>query len=140
VSDSALYQLRAIYAALDRQLAAIGIRCQACGVCCNFTRNDYRLYACRLERVLVEREHGTPHLTADGSCGFLHDQRCAAHAVRPLGCRTFFCDPAHKPREQELYHAFQRRLRAVAEAHGIPWEYAPFFASDADADRTGEGV
>lgn len=131
VPAAALRELLALYGELDRRLARLGVTCRACGACCNFARHDYRLYASRLERALVEREHGPPQVTAEGCCGFLREGRCAAHAVRPLGCRMFFCDPAHKPREQALYHAVQRRLRAAVRAYGVPWDYAPFFSGSA---------
>jgi len=125
--DAALDELEAVYRALDSHLAVLGPRCRACGACCDFARNDYRLYASHLERALVVRRHGPPRLAPSGCCGFLVGGRCSVHASRPLGCRVFFCDPAHKAREQDIYHGFQQRLRAIAERHGLPWAYAPFF-------------
>ena len=127
VPDAALAELAAAYAGLDRELAAAGVACRACGSCCDFVRNDYRLYASRLERELVTRHHPEPRLTPAGLCGYLREGRCSVHRHRPLGCRTFFCDPAHKPREQALYHTVQRRLHAIAERHAVPWDYGPFF-------------
>lgn len=119
--------LLAIYLDLDREIAGMGLECRQCGQCCDFRRHDYRLYASHVERALVVARHGDPALTPAGCCGFLIDGRCSIHPSRPLGCRTFFCDPAHKAREQGLCHAYQRRLRALADAHGLPWHYAPFF-------------
>jgi Fe-S-cluster containining protein len=125
-------ELRAVYAVLDEELAALGVACKQCARCCNFVRNDYRLYASFLERALVRARHGQPRLTPDGDCGFLRGSRCSIHPDRPLSCRTYFCDPAHKTREQELYHRMQRRIRAIADAHGLPWEYGPFFRTSDD--------
>lgn len=127
VPRAALDELLAAYDALGCEVARLGVVCQACGKCCDFARNDYRLYASRLELALVLRDHGPPRLRADGCCGFLRNGRCSIHPSRPLGCRTFFCDPAHRPREQDLCHAFQRQLRTIAERHTVPWGYAPFF-------------
>jgi len=127
---AALDELRALYEALDAHLAELGVRCRQCAQCCNFVVNDYRLYASRVERALVAERHGRPHLTPSGHCGFLVEGRCSVHAVRPLGCRVFFCDPAYKALEQDLCHDFQRRLRALADRHGLPWDYAPFFGSE----------
>ena len=127
VPQQALDQLLALYDELDRHLATLDVECRACGRCCNFVRNDYQLYATYIERLLVVRRHGLPTLTRDGSCGFLVDGRCSIHPSRPLSCRTFFCDPAHKPREQDLCHGWQRRIRAIVDRHGLPWEYALFF-------------
>jgi Fe-S-cluster containining protein len=120
-------ELLAVYAALDEELAVLGVTCKQCGRCCNFVRNDYRLYASFLERSLVLARHGEPRLTPEGDCGFLRGSDCSIHPHRPLNCRTYFCDSAHKAREQDLYHVMQRRIRAIADAHGLPWEYGPFF-------------
>jgi len=119
-----------LYADLNREIAALALVCSQCGRCCNFVRNDYRLYASLPERALVAARHGTPRLTPDGDCGFLRDGSCSIHPDRPLGCRTFFCDPAHKSREQDLYHEYQRRLRGMVERYGLEWEYGPFFEAD----------
>lgn len=126
--DDAIADLLALYAELDRRLDALGLRCRACGRCCDFARNDYQLYASYLERALVVARHGLPQLTPDGLCRFLADGRCSIHPSRPLGCRTFFCDPAYKPHEQTVCHAFQRRLRALSDRHALAWEYALFFS------------
>mgnify|MGYP000061885872 CR=1 FL=1 len=124
----ALEALDAVYSELDSVLAALPVACQACGRCCDFVRNDYRLYASLLERLPVVRFHGPPRLTAAGHCGFLVSGRCSAHRWRPLGCRVFFCAPEHRVREQEIYHAAQQRLRLATRRLGLDWDYAPFFA------------
>ena len=116
-----------LYAALDDRLREIGVACRQCGECCDFAKNDYRLYASFLERMLVVHRHGPPRLAPSGVCGFLVEGRCAIHTSRPLGCRTFFCDRAYKALEQDLYHECQRQLRAVTEKHHLPWEYVYFF-------------
>ena len=127
IPNSAVSALLAIYDGLERELAALGVACRQCGRCCDFARNDYRLYASFAERALVLARHGRPRLTAEGCCGFLVGGCCSIHASRPLGCRVHFCDPAHKAREQDLYHACQQRLRALTDKYGLPWDYAPFF-------------
>ena len=123
----ALAELLAIYRDLDQTLASLGVKCRACGRCCDFLRNDYRLYASHIERAIVLARAGRPALAPSGECGFLSGGRCSAHAWRPLGCRVFFCAPEHKAREQDLCHAFQQRIRAATERHGLPWDYRPFF-------------
>ncbi|MBM4031917.1 MAG: hypothetical protein FJ291_09045 [Planctomycetes bacterium] len=124
---NALSALAEVYGQLDAELAALGVECRACGRCCDFARNGYRLYACHLEMAPILRSHGQPRLDASGRCCFLADGRCSVRPWRPLGCRAFFCDPYHRPREQDLYHAFQQRLRRLTERYGLPWDYAPFF-------------
>ncbi|HPD17829.1 MAG TPA: YkgJ family cysteine cluster protein [Planctomycetota bacterium] len=137
-SDRALEALGAVYADLDALLATLPVACQACGRCCDFVRNDYRLYASLIERLPVLRFAGPPRLTAAGHCGFLAGGRCSVHRWRPLSCRVFFCAPEHKAREQELYHAFQQRLRAATDRLGLEWDYAPFFAGQAGGPAGGQ--
>jgi Fe-S-cluster containining protein len=127
VPAGAFDELLALYRDLDDHLARVGVKCRVCGRCCDFARNDYRLYASFLEFALVARGHGQPRLGPSGCCGFLVEGSCSIHPVRPLGCRTFFCDRAHKPREQDTCHAFQQRLRALTDRHGLAWDYSPFF-------------
>lgn len=132
---AALEALGAVYSDLDCLLAALPVACGGCGRCCDFARNDYRLYASWLERLPVLHLYGQPRLAATGHCGFLLDGRCSVHRWRPLGCRVFFCAPEHKGREQEIYHAFQRRLRAATTRLGLAWDYAPFFAGEQGGPR-----
>jgi len=127
IPEAALRELQAIYDEVEAHLTGLGVQCRACGECCDFGRNDYRLYASEVERALVVARHGEPHLTPEGRCGFLVAGRCSIHASRPLGCRIFFCDPAHKPREQDLYHAYMSRLHTLTDRLHLPWNYAPFF-------------
>ena len=139
VPAAALDELVAVYRELDADLAALGAGCRQCGRCCDFARNDYRLYASRLERALVAGRHGVARLTPSGRCAFLADGRCSIHPARPLGCRTFFCDRAHKAREQALHHRFQRRLRAIADRYAVAWGYEPFFEGTHPLSLPGRG-
>lgn len=138
VSGVALAELAAIYRGLDEHLAGLGVECRACGLCCDFARNDYRLYASFLERAAVLRKHGPPQLAPSGQCGFLRDGQCSIRPWRPLGCRVFFCAPGYKAAEPEVHQAFQQRLRAATDRHGLPWDYRPFFAEPLPGGPTGQ--
>ena len=128
VPGGAMEALARLYADLDACIHQLGVACRACGSCCDFMRHGYRLYATGFERAALVRRHGEPRLTASGQCGFLVAGRCSARPWRPLGCRVFFCAPEHKPREQELCHAFLERLRALTREFGFAWDYGPLFA------------
>ena len=135
--EAALAELASVYEELDAFLPGLGVACRACGTCCDFGRNDYRLYASFIERVpvagngrAVVRRREAPRLAASGRCAFQADGRCTIRPWRPLGCRVFFCAFEHKAREQAIYEEFQERLRALTERHGLPWDYAPFFQSE----------
>jgi len=117
-------ELRALYRRLDDDLAALGVECRACGRCCNFQLAAYTLYASQVELALVERESAAPFtLKDDGRCCFQDGNRCTIHPVRPLACRTFFCDDAFKEPAQELYETYLRRLKGIVRQLELEWNY-----------------
>jgi Fe-S-cluster containining protein len=60
----------------------------------------------------------------DGSgCPFQTGGRCGVHAVRPFGCRIYFCDPTSTAWQQEHYEQFHAELRALHERLGISYFY-----------------
>ncbi len=107
--------------------------CDASGRCCHFDAFGHRLYVTGFEAAWLIRQlpQGSP-LTrealdaaiARGGCPFQHDSRCTVHALRPLGCRAYFCDPTAKDWQQEIYEGLLRSLRSLHDRHAIPYEYA----------------
>ena len=126
--------LRDICLQAEVALLARGFRCEACGRCCDFARNDYRLYASRLESDLVLRNTGRQPELVDGRCCFQDASgRCTIHEWRPLGCRTFFCTtaavnaPEHRHVFESVYENALRQIRELTEQAGEEWEYGWFF-------------
>lgn len=126
----ALSELEQVYQALDDALREMNPKCEASGVCCNFRTGGYILYTSELETERVRQaigEQGPWALTDEGECPFLSaDRKCSIHPDRPLGCRTYFCDPAYRPLEGEVYQKFITRIGEINARYGIPWNYAPF--------------
>ena len=126
--DPAMRELGAVYAQLDLELDGEQIECRRCGRCCNFRDNDYDLFASWLERALIEQfAQGAPELKPDGSCGWQCDGLCGIHAVRPLGCRTAFCDVRWAGRQQELYERYRAKLIEICQRYDLPWDYRAVF-------------
>ena len=124
VPDVALDELRELYRRLDEDLAKLGVECRACGRCCNFHQAAYTLYASGPELALVERESSMPFaIKADGTCGFQEGKHCTIRAVRPLGCRTSFCEEPSRRQQQELYETYLRRLKKMASRFNLAWTY-----------------
>lgn len=133
--------LEALYADVATQIRARGPVCWASGRCCNFTRAGHLLYATGLEtaHTLARLAPASPapsspparlpQLTiadarARGGCPFQTANLCGIHAIRPLGCRVYFCDRSAQLWQQELYESALARLRALHDAHGIPYRFA----------------
>jgi hypothetical protein len=76
-------------------------------------------------------------LTLSGECPFLtQEKHCGIHPVRPLGCRTYFCDPGYRPHESGVYERFRDKIAEISNRHNIPWDYRPFHGvSGVDAAR-----
>ena len=132
--------LRALYAELDADIAARGPTCWQSGRCCRFARFDHRLYVTGLEiawfleqrpvAAQSEIRNQKSEITAlpilhDGveACPYQRDNLCTTHAIRPLGCRIFFCQQGTEQWQQELYETYLARLRRLHDEHGLPYRY-----------------
>jgi Fe-S-cluster containining protein len=109
--------------------------CLASGRCCAFREHGHRLYLTGLEAAwtwmdLVRRGEPLPgagaRLAASDQlrCPLLRDGLCGAHGSRPSGCRVYFCDRAAQAWQPELMERIHGRVRAMHDAHGIPYTYA----------------
>lgn len=80
-----------------------GWSCPASTECCRFAVTGREPWLTEVEWRILEAEikrqgRRTPAIPDDGTCPFLSGEgRCTVYAVRPLGCRTFFCDRASGP-------------------------------------------
>ena len=57
------------------------------------------------------------------SCPLQIDGLCSVHAIRPFGCRIFFCDPTATQWQQERYELFHAELKGLHERFGVPYHY-----------------
>ena len=147
--------LEALYRDVAARIEARGPACWASGRCCNFARAGHCLYATGLETAYTlaqcHRSRGvrdfdatTLPLTravvdaalARGGCPFQVANLCGVHAIRPLGCRVYFCDRSAQEWQRELYEQAMAQLRALHDQHAIEYRYGEWremlglFASD----------
>ncbi len=131
--------IKTLYQDLDRQIQSRGPTCWVSGRCCNFNAYGHRLYVTALEIAWVLRQHEThnaqqtgdhnahldPLLNMDtqGPCPFQTDGLCSVHAIRPLGCRAFFCQQGTQAWQNELYESFLAKLRTLHDTHRLPYRY-----------------
>lgn len=143
--------LEAVYAHVAREIASRGPACWASGRCCNFDRAGHRLYVTGLEAAycVVElarpapvpaptaRPTPTPSLAlpvlsvqgvraarARGDCPFLARNVCTVHAIKPLGCRVYFCDRSAQQWQEDLSESALAEIRAIHDRFAIPYRYA----------------
>jgi len=119
-------QLEALYADTDAAIAAANPRCDASGRCCRFKEYGHTLFISRIEAdyLLARAPAWSGPVSAD-FCPFQVEGLCTARGPRPLGCRVYFCDPTWQERGEALTESGIRRLKAIADEHGLAWEYAP---------------
>jgi hypothetical protein len=124
-----------LYRQVDAEVAAAGPICQASGRCCRFKEYGHRMYLSNLEAaVLLAGAPPYEHPVSPDFCPFQRDNLCTAREPRPLGCRIFFCDPGYQETGNEITERYLRRLKELAVAHGLEWEYAPlhYFLNEHD--------
>jgi len=121
-------ELQSIYADLDAEIARLAPVCRLSGRCCRFLEYDHTLFLTQAEAAVLIVDAPTPSRPLDhgATCPWQDPLgRCTAREARPLGCRVYFCDPAHEPRAPELTERFLVELRRLSARHGLPWNYAP---------------
>lgn len=126
--------IRAIYRQVEAAIAARQPTCWISGRCCNFNQYGHRLYVTGLETAWMLGRLESAHadglgdwparLTHDGPCPFQVNGLCCVHAIRPLGCRLFFCQEGTQDWQHELYERMQAQLRRVHERFDLPYRYA----------------
>jgi Fe-S-cluster containining protein len=121
-----------LYAELDAEVARRGPTCWLSGKCCHFDAYGHRLYVTGLEIAWVLTKTA-PRPAIEGGCMFQQNKLCTVHAVRPLGCRIFFCQEGTQAWQNELYEAFLARLRTLHETHALPYRYMEWRAGLAAA-------
>ncbi len=120
-------RLEAVYEDLERELGPIRPRCDARGLCCDFDAVDHVLYASKLEVDYVKDHVARERYAAPTGnvCPLLDGALCGARAVRMLGCRIYYCDPAWQAPSADLYEKHYARIKAIAVDLGLEWRYAP---------------
>jgi Fe-S-cluster containining protein len=114
-----------VYSALE---AATRLRQPVCivsGRCCRFEEYGHRLYVTTLElaRFVADlRVEPSPDWDGKG-CPFQKAKLCGVHAIRPFGCRIFFCDASSTEWQHEQYERLHARLRALHDELDVPYFY-----------------
>ena len=141
-----------VYAELQSQIDLRRPVCVVSGRCCRFEEFGHRLYVTTLELArfmmdlkvpppqpslvrLSSPKSGVPgegkssvaatppDASRTGGCMFQLDKLCSVHAIRPFGCRIFFCDASSTEWQRSLYERLHARLRTLHDELGVPYHY-----------------
>lgn len=145
-----------IYQRLDADVVAKQPVCEQSGRCCKFDSYGHRLYVTGLEiaRFLIQiRSQDLSVISGDpprsvlkvlpsdppwqDSCVYQVEGLCSVHAVRPLGCRIFFCQAGTEDWQQTVYETHMRELRQLHETYDLPYRYMEWRAGLAQARASG---
>ena len=129
-----------LFADLGADIAARKPTCWLSGRCCKFDSFGHKLYVTgleiawmvvRLDSVGRARLANAELADFDG-CPFQIDKLCSVHALRPLGCRVYFCDANAQQWQNAVYESFLDRLRALHEQFGLEYRYIEWRAGLAE--------
>jgi Fe-S-cluster containining protein len=123
----AFARLAALYARADAIAERSGAVCILRGGCCRFEEAGHELYATALEADYAAARHpDAPAPEAPGRCPYHVAGRCTAREGRPLGCRTYFCDPRTQAALAEEHEELLREVRRIEREEGYPAASARF--------------
>jgi Fe-S-cluster containining protein len=112
--------------------------CEMSGRCCNFDAYGHRLYVTGLEIAWLLSTAAAPslwqsRLTPTAACPFQVERRCSIHTIRPLACRSFFCQLGTEDWQQQLHEEFLGSLRRLHDRFALPYRYMEWRSGLADA-------
>jgi Fe-S-cluster containining protein len=100
--------------------------CATSGRCCRFEEFGHRLFVTTMELAAfcgsLAPETDTSGWDGTG-CPFQRGRLCQVHAIRPFGCRVFFCDASSTGWQNEQYERFQSRLKRLHDDLNVPYFY-----------------
>jgi Fe-S-cluster containining protein len=101
--------------------------CVLSGRCCRFEEYGHRLYVTTIELAAFisqwRADASNPLRVVQGACPFQTGKLCGVHAIRPFGCRIFYCDPTATEWQQAQYEQFHAELKRLHETLGIQYHY-----------------
>jgi hypothetical protein len=127
MSEALRRQVLELYQEVDHDVAAAGPVCVASGRCCRFKEYGHTLFLSNLEAGVLLHDapsYDPATVTAD-FCPFQQGNLCTARQPRPLGCRVYYCDPNYQDTCSAISEKYLRRLKELAVANNVPWQYAP---------------
>ena len=122
--------INAFYRDIDHRVELVGPICERSGRCCHFEQYGHRLYVTTAELaafIASARQYPAVRRLArqtDGDgCRFQTGKLCAAHPLRPMGCRMFYCDARTREPLQRSFEEMHAALKRLHEELDVPYHY-----------------
>ena len=122
----ALSSIEGLYHSVQQEVDRRRPLCVISGRCCRFEEFGHRLFVTTLELARFVRDRGAIHVPNewDGTgCPYQRAKLCTVHAIRPFGCRMFFCDATSTQWQNETYERFHAELKQLHERFDVPYYY-----------------
>ena len=124
-----------VYRALQEQIELRRPVCATSGRCCRFDEFGHRLFVTTMELAAFSADLGAGASVREtasgdpGACPFQRDKLCTVHAIRPFGCRVFFCDETSTDWQRHQYESFHAELKRLHERLAVPYFYVEWRAA-----------
>jgi Fe-S-cluster containining protein len=118
--------IEALYAHIQDVIDLRRPICNTSGRCCRFEEFGHRLFVTTIELAVFADEvgaRGEDRGASVAGCQYQIDGLCSVHAIRPFGCRIFFCDATAAVWQAEQYERFHARIRKLHDDLNIPYFY-----------------
>lgn len=123
-------ELELVYERIARAVDARRPVCDQSGRCCRFEEWGHRLYVTGLEAAYLLTRLEKPLAPGEierareaGGCPFQKALLCSVHAIRPLGCRVYYCDESAQEWQKELCERMLGEVKAIHDRHGLEYRY-----------------
>ncbi len=129
--------VHAVYAEAAEAIAAGRSVCDLSGRCCRFAEFGHCLYVTSPELICFLTDiqsapspspirralAALPDADPGELCPFQVGRLCGARAIRPLGCRMFYCRPDDDAQMKSQFETFQGRMKQICRARELPYGY-----------------
>ncbi len=129
-NDFLCAELEAVYDEVRRETERVNPVCVASGRCCRFEEYGHRLYVTGLEAAYTLARLPAPlkrdaldAAISGGGCPFQIDNLCSVHTIKPLGCRTYYCDETAQEWQKDLTERMLAKIRAIHDRHALEYRY-----------------
>jgi Fe-S-cluster containining protein len=122
----ALASIEDLYRTVQQEIDRRRPLCVVSGRCCRFEEFGHRLFVTTLELARFVHDVGliaAPNGWDGTGCPFQKAKLCTVHAIRPFGCRMFFCDATSTEWQNAAYERFHADLKRLHERFEVPYFY-----------------